>query len=350
MSIRVERRTQQIRGKTVPVNIRPASHETVKVKTCGNVKEVMYSQNRGRGGCTKKISKEEYVNIRTGEVKQFQKQEKRSDDKISVARTMKLGRDLINTNVTDPNKCRWITLTYAKNMQDTKKLYNDFKYFRKKLKKIYGHTEYITAAEPQARGAWHLHVILIFPEKAPYIPNETLRELWGHGFVRVTALTDVDNVGAYLTAYLGNIPLNEFEEAGKRMTGKQTVKDCIYLEEDGTEVSKRVVKGARLDLYPAGMQIFRQSRGLRKPEVKYCSEEKAAKEVSDMTMTYETTKFLTDEDTGYFNIINYRFYTKRKTGAIIYEYDDLGSYERVQGNPHEKSCQGIHLYQLQCKH
>lgn len=348
MSIRVERRTYEVNGQTQYMNIRPEYNDVVKVKTCGHSKEIMYSQKRGRGACIRKLNKTEYVDLRDGEIKEFKKQHKRSDDKISIARSMKLLRDLINANVTEPKNCRWVTLTYADNMQDPKKLYDDFKNFRKRFKVVYGYVPYIVAVEPQGRGAWHLHVILIFDDTAPFIPNQQLRKMWKQGFVWVTALDDVDNVGAYLTAYLGDIPLDEYETLGRSAPLDCNIKECEYIQEDGTKVKKKVVKGARLSLYPAGMRIFRNSRGLKKPEVKYCSEATAAEEVHDMVMTYETTKFLTDEDTGYFNIINYRFYTKKRTGVNI--YDSCRGNGDLPRNPHEKQSQTLYLSELQCKH
>lgn len=51
--------------------------------------------------------------------------------------------------------------------------------------------------EPQGRGAWHCHLLYIFDlVKAPYIANKTLSDLWGHGFVKISKLDNVDNVGA----------------------------------------------------------------------------------------------------------------------------------------------------------
>ena len=106
------------------------------------------------------------------------------------------------------NNVRWITLTYAENMTDTDRLYFDFKDFNKRFQyycKINGYSkpEYIVMMEPQGRGAWHCHLLYIWDCKAPYVANKTLRDLWGHGFVKIKKLDNCDNVGAYLTAYLG---------------------------------------------------------------------------------------------------------------------------------------------------
>lgn len=48
--------------------------------------------------------------------------------------------------------------------------------------------EYIVAMEPQNRGAWHAHLILIFNGKAPFIPNDEISALWGQGFVKTKGL------------------------------------------------------------------------------------------------------------------------------------------------------------------
>ena len=65
--------------------------------------------------------------------------------------------------------------------------------------------------EPQGRGAWHAHLVMIFDDKAPYIDNKFMADTWGHGFTTTKKLEDVDNVGAYLTAYLGDMDMLEFQ-------------------------------------------------------------------------------------------------------------------------------------------
>ena len=297
-------------------NIRPMDTELVKVKQAGNITEVTYTSRRSKGGTTRKISKDEYVDIRDGQVKEFNHQDRRSDDLKSVSRSMKQGRDMINANVINPAEWRWITLTYAENMTDQKKLYNDFKNFLRKLKPFYSFNRYIICVEPQRRGAWHIHLLLGFPTEAPFIPNDILAHTWGHGFVKARKLDNVDNVGAYLTAYLADIPLDEAtpSEVGRACT----VKEVDTLDENGKPVKKRVLKGARLSMYPAGMHIFRWSRNCKKPSVKLCTASTAEKLVEGQTLTYESTKHITDVDTGFESIINYRAYNsgRKETNEV----------------------------------
>ena len=59
------------------------------------------------------------------------------------------------------------------------------------------------------------------------------------------------------------------------------------LNEDGTETPKRIVKGARLKLYPVGMNIYRASKGIVRPVSQELTPEQAAKEkASAGTLTF----------------------------------------------------------------
>lgn len=59
--------------------------------------------------------------------------------------------------------------------------------------------------------------------------------------------------------------------------------------------SKAVIKGARLKLYPPGFNLYRCSRGVKRPEVCQMTEQEAQTEVSGMPLTYEKIISITDE-------------------------------------------------------
>lgn len=252
---------------------------------------------RSRGGSIKKLDKDTYVNTITGEVSKFKHNETRRDNKRELLRTFSKLRDVINTNVTNPENCKWITLTYKENMQDTQRLYKDIDKFNKKLRYVYGHYEYIIVIEPQERGAWHAHCILIFPDKAPYMPNDNVAKLWANGFTQTKALQNIDNVGAYLTAYLTDI-----------VTDDPNANTKTYKDENGNLVSKKIKKGGRLALYPTGMNLYRHSRGIKKPEVKSMKyRDFMTNELpEDASLTYSKTK--TIEKGDFKNTIIYRVY------------------------------------------
>ncbi|MBR2041743.1 MAG: hypothetical protein IJ945_05185 [Oscillospiraceae bacterium] len=289
-------------------NFRPTPKDLVKVTTCGYVTDILYSAHKSMGSVIKKLDKDFYMDTRNGEVKEFHHNDKRSDDMKSVARSIADIRNYINANVTDPTKCKFITLTYAENMRDTKKVFFDFKNFWiKKFKKKYSNTKYISILEPQGRGAWHLHLIVIFDEKAPFIPNEEIANMWSHGFTNTRKIDNVDNVGAYLSAYLGDLPFEEAEQMGIN-TEYAPYKTLEVEDESGNKVSKKFIKGGRLPLYPAGVHIMRHSKDCIKPVVEVCTNEEAEFKVIFDTMTYEVTKEITDTDTGFKNTINRRCY------------------------------------------
>ena len=286
----------------------------VKVTEMGNVIEVQYMSRRN---CKQTIQMlkggEQFVICATGEIKDIEHHNTRKDNKKGLYKTFANARAVINANVTDVSKVRWCTLTYAENMTDSKRLYKDFHDFNLRFQyyckqKGYSNPEYIVMMEPQGRGAWHAHLLYIWQDqKAPYIANQEFREMWGHGFVRIKKLDNVDNVGAYLTAYLGDMEIDEMDFS--KAVGKQ----CKVVEvedENGKKVKKAIVKGARLDLYPANFNMLRCSRGVKRPLVEMMSQEDAYKKVSAATKTFESAIKLTDHENDFETVIIREQYNK----------------------------------------
>ena len=166
--------------------------------------------------------------------------------------------------------------------------------------------------EPQGRGAWHCHLIYIFNDlvKAPYISNKDLSDLWGYGFVKINKLDDVDNVGAYLTAYLGDMDIKNCSH--DEIVGN--VLKEVEIEENGVKKTKQYIKGARLKYYPAKFNMFRCSRGVKRPVEIFMSQEDAEKKVSAATLTYQKTVKLTDVENNYETVIDTRYYNLLRGG------------------------------------
>lgn len=286
--------------------------EPLKVKTMGNIIEVQYMSHRNNKQTVQMLKGgKQYVVCSTGEIVDIKKKETRQENRKGLLKTFALCRDLINTNVTDVSKVRWITLTYKENMTDTKKLYKDFEKFNKRFqyfckKNNYGKPEYIVMMEPQGRGAWHAHLLYIWEDrKAPFIENKVLADLWGHGFVKIKKLDNVDNVGAYLTAYLGDMEYSETIEADIWVNNDFKK---VEVEEDGKKVKKMILKGARLKLYPANFNMIRHSRGIKKPVVEFVEHSEIKEKISGATLTFEKTLRLKDVSTNFECIINTKYY------------------------------------------
>lgn len=291
----------------------------VDVKTMGNITEVRYMKYRPQQTILK-LNKDEYIVLSTGKTQKFHHNKTRAENLSSVAKSLKRLRDIINTNVLTPQNCLWVTLTYAENMTDVKRLYNDFKKFNMRLT-YYLKTnnlpkhEYIVTVEPQGRGAWHMHNIIIFNQKAPFIENKTLAELWGQGFVKINRLTNVDNVGVYLTAYLGDMELTELN-LHKHISPNAQIKEVTEYN-NGEKLTKYYIKGARLNLYPKGLRIFRHSKGIKKPITKTMTNKEAMDLLEKHKLTYEKTIEIdcgnkADDNPSENNIINYKYFNKIK--------------------------------------
>lgn len=124
----------------------------------------------------------------------------------ALQRAKKTLRRLINANVDAwGEKPKFFTLTFKENVQDIKYANSEFKKFRQRLSRhIFGRNEpnglrYVAVIEFQQRGAIHYHMITF---NAPYVPHAELERIWGHGFIKVNAIDEVDNVGAYVTKYM----------------------------------------------------------------------------------------------------------------------------------------------------
>lgn len=279
----------------------------VKLKTCGNVSEIKYNTNPSHGGCTRKLDADTYENLKTGEILEFNHHENRASDKYQLARTMEKLRDLINTNVVNVECCRWLTLTYRENMRDSKKLYHDFRNCVKRLRAKFGKFEYIAVVEPQERGAWHLHCIFIFDGKAPYMPNEVVADCWKKGFVNVKALDSVDNVGAYLTAYLCDIQLSDDD---KNNYSDDDLKVIKIDHADGSIETKRYLKGGRMHLYPPKFNLYRISKGIKQPVIEEMTYGEAKQKVSSAKLTFCKTINISDCNSGYSTTLQKEYYNK----------------------------------------
>ena len=262
---------QRIPPERMP-DLNLGSNTRTKVLDTGVAIETTVTLMNYSGGCPiRKLDADHYEVVRTKEIKEFKHTSKRTDNINSIACSMQKLRNIINYNVTDPQKVTWLTLTYAECMRDYHRLYDDFRKFNMRLryycaKHSLPHYEYIAVCEPQARGAWHMHVILVWcSDKAPFIANETIAKIWGNGFTKTTAVKgNIDSLGYYLSAYLTDLPLDEALETNADFSnGVKTKND------------KQYAKAARLHLYPSGINFYRCSKGIKRPKPCYLSKYEA---------------------------------------------------------------------------
>lgn len=285
--------------------------DLVCVKKMNHIYELCYVEHRNTSLSIQLLDKDNYIVLSSGEIKKCNHIENRSENKAQVSQSLKRLRDYINTNVVDVNNCKWITLTYAENMTDTKRLYLDFKNFVKRFKYYYGDFEYIVACEPQGRGAWHCHCIFIFNNKAPFIPNKKVEEIWGLGFTNTKKLDNIDNIGAYITAYLGDLDLDSCK-ANNIDFDESDIKFVTEIGNTKLKKPKKFVKGGRLNMYPPNFNIYRISRGIKKPEKMYYSYHVIKEKAGLRLPTYSKAIKLTDNEKNFSNTIIYEYYNTKR--------------------------------------
>lgn len=269
-------------------------NDVVKVTKMNHIIEVQHMEKINRKNHIKKLDKDRFVDLSTGEIREFEHSENRQQNYNSLRQTFKKLRYLINNNfVGNPNELH-ITLTYEENMTDSKTLYKDFDKFMKRLKYSYRKqtsVDYLSVVEPQGRGAWHCHVLMRFNElDKVYIKNKDLRSLWGLGFVKIKSLKEVDNIGAYLSAYLTDIELTE-ENVMRAICEESEV---VIRQVEGEE--KRFIKGGRLHMYPPGMNLYRKSKGIIPPDREEMQFKDIKKIVGAATPHYQKTYHIEQDD------------------------------------------------------
>lgn len=285
--------------------------QKIKLVNMGHILEIMAMEKLPDGdfGITK-IDKDRYMKNDTGEVLNYQHTENRTENVDNLRRTFKKLRYLINYNFRGSDNELAFTITYREHVTNPETLYIDFKNFIKRLRYKHGKVEYLNVVEPMGSGRWHCHVLLKFLDKQrAYIPNKEIAELWGKGFVTVKAIRqDVDNMGAYLSAYLGDIELNDKNMIEAYKTGKNIqIKTAMV---DGKE--KKFIKGGRLHYYPTGMRIYRKSQGIKEPPVDWLYFREIKKIVGSATTNYSKTIDILDENDEILNSITYYQYNLKR--------------------------------------
>lgn len=309
-------------------------NERVTATLMGDIVELQYMEKRNHEPSIRKIDKFSYELLKTGEIKKFNLSETRKDNINSLRQTFKKLAYLVNANFSGKPNEFWITLTYAEKQYDYKEVSKDYDRFLKRMRyqfRAWGGLEAIRVLEPHADGSWHVHVLMKFPErKKAYIANERLSEVWGNGFVTIDHIKQTDNVGAYLTAYLTDMSLEEVGicyntdgNGGLMIDSNQQTNELVkdLMQREGvegisltkTDESKAVVKGGRLSFYPVNMKMYTTTRGICQPdriEIDY----DYAKEIyglEDNHLTIRRSLKIEDIENDYENILVIEQYNRK---------------------------------------
>lgn len=272
------------------------------MKKMGDFTEVTYIAKKKTQNPIKTVSKDKYIDTRTGEIKERKQSKNREENKKGIIRSIARLRDIIKCNIKNDGSCVFVTLTYEKPMTNYDEMIKDFNNFNRRLRrtlssmnqleegqKIYN---FIVVYEPQGEEAdnrWHLHLLLVFEDKAPLSSlQDIMDEVWGNGYTEVGLVKDVEGLVGYFNVTKDETP----EDINK----------------------KTFIKASRLALYPTGKKLYSHSRGMDKPEKIIVKEEDLQQHIGEAVKVYETGNIVTtDDEQVCLNAINKRFYVEEKT-------------------------------------
>lgn len=133
-----------------------------------------------------KKSKTEYLDTRTGEIKQYNL-DKPTDIK-DIRKKLNKYNEIVLCNFAGGRNELFVTLTCSDDVQDIdtiKRYYNNFK-AKLKRRNQYKTLEYIALFEQTAEGRWHIHLFMKYPDNMILkIPYQELKSLWGKGNVYI---------------------------------------------------------------------------------------------------------------------------------------------------------------------
>lgn len=220
-----------------------------------------------------RLSKTEYVDKETGEIKKYNTTKTRNQNPNELRKSFKLLRRLINYNFCGRNNEKHITLTYGELIQDYKQVNKDFRQWWRVIKRYFPNLEYICVMEYQARGSIHLHILVkdISNEDLP-LEQTLLDKTWTKGFSEVTEIKSNSNLGAYFSARFTDIDLKE------------------DIQNENT--SKLILKGARLKFYKTGQKIFTTSRGIVRNKGHTVTQEELEEITKGAKMVYADSKVI----------------------------------------------------------
>lgn len=264
-------------------------HSLVTVKKMGNILDVQYSEHMNLQARIKVLSGHRYMVLATGEILDFSHSVNRSQNAKSLRKTFKRLRDRINSNFSGSANELFITLTFDRKLgkrpflSDTDYMASVYLGFVRRLKRAYGPSLiFIKVIEPHADGHAHMHVLIKFPEVSKiFINNLELRKYWLWGNVQIHGIRNNTNVGAYLTAYLTDVELDQTALAAMVAQGRLGCKIDIV-----DRAGKKYIKGGRLHYYPRDFHLFTCSRNAKFPDVSRTTKKSIKKELSAATLNF----------------------------------------------------------------
>lgn len=136
-------------------------------------------------------------------------------------------RRLINSNINMYGVgSKFVTLTFREHVTTFEQANYEWKKFRQRLEDyLEKYIRYVVVPEFTKIGRIHYHVVFF---DIPYIQNKKLQDIWGQGYVKINAIENVDNVGAYVCKYMTKGEESEEKEQNSIENDRLKGKKCYF--------------------------------------------------------------------------------------------------------------------------
>lgn len=183
----------------VSVAIKKLERYNKKIVKSGNIYEIYEYEKTIESGFKKDTQ---------GRFKSAEEDEKKKNRAKVQQRAKRDLRRIINANAGmwsdkdgKPFTSKFLTLTFEENITDVKNANIEFDYFRRRINKYLGYKiKYCCVVEFQKRGAVHYHLVIF---NLPFMPGPLIAKIWQRGFIKINKIDEVDNIGAYVSKYMG---------------------------------------------------------------------------------------------------------------------------------------------------
>jgi hypothetical protein len=156
-------------------------------------------------------------------------------------------RRLVISNFT--TKSKFVTLTFrdgsVADVKDVRECNHEFKKFIQRLRRRFGNFKYVKVIEFQDsndRGAVHYHMM----SDLPYIDNNELAGIWGHGYIGINRIDHVDNLGAYMMKYMVK-DFNDDRLSGEKAytASKNLIRPIVSYGHEAVEIAEIHMKNKK---------------------------------------------------------------------------------------------------------
>lgn len=177
MEIRFEKGENCSISDNTEVNITTYQNGKVKVKDIGHKNTKIGNLRKGKNNT--------YIDIETGEIKEYKKMEFKTTKNIRRCINTRI-RPLLENNFFGGKNEIFVTFTFTKDMPDFNKVSCYFDKFWKRLTRKYAGTYNLACVYvkelQQTRNSWHIHTLIKdLDGKELFIPRDTMIKIWKYG-------------------------------------------------------------------------------------------------------------------------------------------------------------------------